>query len=125
MAPPLLSVVLGWKSRRSTGRPTTPTDVRALIRTMSQTNPRWGARLGSTGELLKLGIDVCQSTVAKYMIRLRQPQSQKWSTFLANHVAQIMAADFFVVPAATVYSAKTIGDTIAGRHAAARSKRYS
>jgi putative transposase len=89
-----------WKSRRRTGRPTAPPDVRVLIRTMSQTNPRWGApRIH--GELLKLGIDVCQATVAKYMIRRRQPPSQTWRTFLANHVGQIMAADFFVVPTAT------------------------
>jgi hypothetical protein len=55
-----------WKSRRRTGRPTVPADVRVLIRTMSQTNARWGApRIH--GELLKLGIDVCQATVAKYM----------------------------------------------------------
>jgi hypothetical protein len=64
-----------WKSRRRTGRPTVAADVRVLIRTMSQANPRWGApRIH--GELLKLGIDVCQATVAKYMIRRRQPPSQ-------------------------------------------------
>jgi putative transposase len=54
-----------WKSRRRIGRPAVPTDIRALIRTMAQANPRWGApRIH--GELLKLGIDVCQATVAKY-----------------------------------------------------------
>jgi len=42
-----------------------------------------------------------QSSVAKYMVRRRQPPSQTWRTFLANHIAQIMAADFFVVPTAT------------------------
>ena len=89
-----------WKSRRRTGRPTVPSDVRALIRTMSQANPLWGApRIH--GELLKLGIDVCQATVAKYMVRPRRPPSQTWRTFLANHVGQMMAADFFVVPTAT------------------------
>ena len=67
---------------------------------MSQTNPRWGApRIH--GELLKLGIDVCQATIAKYMIRRRRPPSQTWRTFLANHIGQIIAADFFVVPTAT------------------------
>ena len=67
---------------------------------MSQTNPLWGApRIH--GELLKVGIDVSQATVAKYMIRHRRPPSQTWKTFLANHVGQIMAADFFVVPTAT------------------------
>ena len=89
-----------WKSRRRTGRPTVPADVRLLIQTMSQTNPRWGApRIH--GELLKLGIDVSQATVAKYMIPRRRPPSQTWRTFLTNHVGQLMAADFFVVPTAT------------------------
>jgi len=53
------------------------------------------------GELLKLGIDVCQATVAKYMGCRRQPPSQTWRTFLSNHVGQIVAADFFVVPTVT------------------------
>ena len=89
-----------WKSRRRIGRPTVPADVRTLIRTMAEANPRWGApRIH--GELLKLGIDVCQATVAKYMGRRRPPPSQTWRTFLANHIGQIMAADFFVVPTAT------------------------
>jgi hypothetical protein len=89
-----------WRSRRRTGRPLVSADVRILIRTMSQMNPRWGApRIH--GELLKLGMDVCQATVAKYMVRCRRPPSQTWRTFLANHVGQIMAADFFVVPTAT------------------------
>ena len=89
-----------WRSRRRTGRPAASQEVRDLIRTMSEANPRWGApRLH--GELLKLGIDVCQATVAKYMVRHPSPTSQTWRTFLANHVGQIMAADFFVVPTAT------------------------
>jgi putative transposase len=89
-----------WKSRRRTGRPTVPAEVRALIRTMSHTNALWGApRIH--GELLKLGITVCQATVAKYMVRHRRPPSQTWRTFLANHVGQMVAADFFVVPTAT------------------------
>jgi putative transposase len=90
-----------WKSgRRFMGRPTAAADVRALIRTMAQANPRWGApRIH--GELRKLGIEVCQSTVAKYIGRRRQPPSQTWRTFLRNHISQIVAADFFVVPTAT------------------------
>ena len=89
-----------WKSRRRIGRPSVPLDSRALIRTMSDANPRWGApRIH--GELLKLGIDVSQATVAKYMVRRRRPPSQTWRTFLANHVGQIVAADFLVVPTAT------------------------
>jgi transposase InsO family protein len=67
---------------------------------MSEGNPLWGApRIH--GELLKLGIDVSQGTVAKYMVRHRQPPSQTWRTFLRNHIGQIAAADFFVVPTAT------------------------
>jgi putative transposase len=67
---------------------------------MARANPLWGApRI--EGELLKLGIDVCQATVAKYMVRPRRPPSQTWHTFLANHIGQVMAADFFVVPTAT------------------------
>src|SRR5215510_13739519 len=86
-----------WKSRRRLGRPTVPTDVRELIQTMSEGNPLWGApRIH--GELLKLGIEVCQATVAKYMTKRRRPPSQTWRTFLANHLNQIVAADFFVVP---------------------------
>jgi putative transposase len=77
-----------------------PADIRTLMRTMAQANPRWGApRIH--GELLKLGIDVCQATVAKYMVRPRQPPSQTWRTFLRNHIGQLVAADFFVVPTAT------------------------
>jgi transposase InsO family protein len=67
---------------------------------MSQANPRWGApRIH--GELLKLGIEVSQASVSKYLMRPRRPPSQLWRTFLANHLHQIMAADFFVVPMAT------------------------
>jgi len=59
-----------------------------LIRTMSEANPLWGApRIH--GELLKLGIDVSQSTVAKYMPRRKGPPSPTWRTFVANHAPQI------------------------------------
>ena len=89
-----------WKSRRRRGRPTTPTDVRTLIRTMAEANPRWGApRIH--GELLRVGIDVSQATVAKYIGRRHRPPSQTWRTCLQNHVGQIVAADFFVVPTVT------------------------
>ena len=94
------SVCFDLKSRRRGGRPPVPPDVRTLIRTMSRDNPLWGApRIH--GELLKLGIDVCQASVAKYMMRRDRPPSQTWRTFLANHLQQIAAADFFVVPTAT------------------------
>src|SRR4029078_8771291 len=74
-------------------------DTRTLIRTMSVQNPLWGApRIH--GELLKLGIEISQATVAKYMARPRRPPSQTWRTFLTNHVQQMVAAGFFVVPTA-------------------------
>jgi putative transposase len=64
-----------WKSRHQTGRPSVSTEVRDLIHRMSLANPRWGApRIH--GELLKLGIEVSQATVAKYMVRHRKPPSQ-------------------------------------------------
>jgi hypothetical protein len=73
-----------WRSRRRSGRPTIPADVRHLILEMSVANPLWGApRIH--GELLKLGIDAGQTTVAKYMARKRRPPSQGWKTFLRNH----------------------------------------
>jgi putative transposase len=89
-----------WKSRRRTGRPPVAADVRVLIRTMALENPLWGApRIH--GELLKLGMQVSQATVVKYLARTATPPSQPWRAFLANHVQQIVAADFFVVPTAT------------------------
>ena len=75
-------------------------DIRHLIWDMSQANPLWGApRIH--GELLKLGIEVAQSTVAKYLYRPRKPPSQTWRTFLTNHAEQMASIDFFVVPTAT------------------------
>jgi hypothetical protein len=80
-------VLWAWKSRHRTGRPSLPNDVRALIREMSTANPLWGApRIH--GELLKLGILVSESTVAKYLRRYPRPQSQTWRTFLTNHASQ-------------------------------------
>ena len=86
-----------WKVRHGrTGRPPVSKDTRSLIRTMSRDNPIWGApRIHS--ELLKLGIDVSQASVAKYMVRHRKPPSQTWTTFLANHVSQLVSVDFFTV----------------------------
>src|SRR6266508_545341 len=86
-----------WKSRPHGGRPKTPADIRQLIRDMSIANRLWGApRIH--GELLKLGIDVGQTTVAKYMARRSQPPSQGWKTFLRNHADGIASMDLFVVP---------------------------
>ena len=87
-----------WKSRSRGGKPKVPVEVRSLIRRMSTENPLRGApRIH--GELLKLGIEIAQSTVAKYMAK-RQPgaSGQTWKTFLHNHAAGIGAMDFLVVP---------------------------
>src|SRR6202158_5487099 len=86
-----------WKSGSRGGRPQIETDLRALIRQMSMENPLWGApRIH--GELLKLGFEVAQSSVAKYMVKRRGPPSQGWRTFLSNHAPDIAAMDLFVVP---------------------------
>jgi putative transposase len=86
-----------WKSRHPLGRPSVSREVIDLIRKMSIANPRWGApRIH--GELLKLGFEVSEATVAKYMMRHRKPPSQTWRTFLANHAQDLVSSDFFVVP---------------------------
>jgi hypothetical protein len=86
-----------WKSRSRGGRPQIETDLRALIRWMSIENSLWGTpRIH--GELLKLGFEVAQSSVAKYMVKRRGPPSQGWGTFLRNHTPEIAAMDLFVVP---------------------------
>jgi transposase InsO family protein len=86
-----------WKSRPPSSGPKTPLEIRRLIREMSLANPLWGApRLH--GELLKLGIDVGQTSVAKYMARGRRPPSQGWKTFLHNHADGSASMDLFVVP---------------------------
>jgi transposase InsO family protein len=86
-----------WRSRPRGGRPATPADIRHLIREISVANPLWGApRIH--GELLKLGIDVGQTTVAKYLARRRMPPSQGWKTFLRNHADGIASMDLFLVP---------------------------
>ena len=67
---------------------------------MREANPLWGApRIH--GELRKLGIDVSQATVAKYIGRRGGPPSQSWRTFLNNHISQLASIDFFTVPTAT------------------------
>src|ERR1700730_213670 len=88
---------LRWKSRSLGVRAQLAAGLRALIRQMSMENPLWGApRIH--GELLKLGFEVAQSSVAKYMVNRRGPPSQGWGTFLQNHPPDIAAQDLFVVP---------------------------
>ena len=89
-----------WKSRRRAGRPHVDAEIRALIRRMARTN-LWGApRIH--GELRKLGVDVSEATVSKYMPRRRRkPPSQAWRAFLDNHLRDLVSVDFFAVPTAT------------------------
>jgi putative transposase len=91
---------LFWRWRSRPGRPSVDREIRDLIRQMSSANPLWGApRI--QGELLKLGIEISQATVAKYMIRRRGTPSQNWRTFLRNHAEGIAAIDMFVVSSAS------------------------
>jgi putative transposase len=87
-----------WKVRHGQhGRPVISREVRDLIRKVCRENPGWGApRIH--GELLKLGIDIGESSVSKYIVRCRKPPSQTWRTFLENHAKQLVSIDFFTVP---------------------------
>jgi len=87
-----------WKVRRGRpGRPLISREVRDLIRKMCRENPLWGApRIH--GELLKLGINIAESSVSKYMVRRNKTPSQTWRTFLENHAQQLISIDFFTVP---------------------------
>ncbi len=89
-----------WKSRPNGGRPRIDREVRELIRNMWRSNPTWGKpRLQA--ELRKIGIEVSDSTVWRYRPTRGSPPSQSWRAFLDNHVRDIVAIDFFVVPTAT------------------------
>src|ERR1700752_369295 len=86
-----------WKSRPRGGRSQIDAELRALIQRMSIENPLWGApRIH--GELLKLGFEVAQSSVAKYMVKRRGPPRQGWGTFLGKHTPALAAMDLLVVP---------------------------
>ena len=87
-----------WKVQHGKpGRPAILLEVRALIRRMSRENPGWGApRIHA--ELLKLGIDIGETSVSKYLVRRRKPPSQTWRTFLQNHLQSLVSVDFFTVP---------------------------
>src|SRR5450759_2604917 len=85
------------RSRKRVGRPKVSAELRTLIGEMSRANSLWGAP-HIHGELLKLGFEVAQSTVARYMCRHPRPPSQGWRTFLSNHADGIAAVDLFVLP---------------------------
>src|SRR5712664_618024 len=86
-----------WKVRRGLpGRPVISREIRDLICKMCRENPGWGApRIH--GELLKLGIDIGESSVSKYMVHGRKPPSQTWRTFLEDRAEQLVSIDFFTV----------------------------
>jgi len=87
-----------WKSRHELGRPKIPQEQINLIKQIANENPLWGAP-HVHGELLKLGYDISESTVLRYMPRKpRRANGQRWKTFLQNHACQIVALDFFTVP---------------------------
>ena len=87
-----------WKIRRGKpGRPALSREIRELIRRMSRENPGWGApRIH--GELMKLGIDIGETSVSTYLVRGPKPPSQTWRTFLENHLQSLVSIDFFTVP---------------------------
>jgi putative transposase len=87
-----------WTIRHDrAGRPAVACEVRDLIRKMSRENPLWGAP-HLHGDLLKLGIEISETSVAKYMVRHREPPSQTLRTFLDNHIKNLVSVDFFSVP---------------------------
>ncbi len=91
---------LFWRWRSRSGRPSADRETRDLVRQMSNANPLWGApRIH--GELLKLGIEISQATVAKYMVRRRGTPSPTWRSFLRNQAAGIAAIDLFIVASAS------------------------
>ena len=88
------------RKSRHVGRPGIDRELRKLIREMQAANIGWGApRIH--GELLKLGFEISQATVSKYLVRRTKPPSQSWRSFLNNHPCDIVAVDFFTVPTAT------------------------
>ena len=91
---------LFWRWRSRSGRPSVEREIRDLIRHISSGNPLWGApRIH--GELLKIGIEISQATVAKYMVRRRGTPSPTWRSFLHNHAQGIAAIDMFIVASAS------------------------
>ena len=90
-----------WKSHGRPARPRVHRELREFIRRTSNENPLWGApRIH--GELLKLGLEVAESTVSKYISRRRGPPSQSWQTFLRNHADAIAGIDLLPGPYAHV-----------------------
>jgi putative transposase len=90
-------VQLSCRPGRKIGRPPVGEEIRKLIQTIARANPLWRApRIH--GELLKLGIAVSERTVSRILRTVQRPPSQTWKTFLQNHIGEIVATDFFIVP---------------------------
>jgi putative transposase len=91
-----------WRSRPSGGRPKVSEEIRTLIRRLAMENPTWGAPK-IQGELLKIGFEIAERTVARYLrgTRRRGDPAKRWLAFLANHREVIVAMDFFTVPTLT------------------------
>ncbi len=92
---------LFWRRKCEAGRPSAHAEVWRLIRRMATENPTWGApRIH--GELLKLGFNLGERTVSRYLERIRpKPRrtgTQSWKAFLRNQAKGIVAVDLFVVP---------------------------
>jgi putative transposase len=87
-----------WKSKLKEGRPKVNWEVINLIKQMAKENPLWGVpRIH--GELQKLGFDISESTVQRYMPKNgRRTTGQNWKTFLKNHSKEIISIDFLTVP---------------------------
>ena len=98
---------LFWGRKCRAGRPRIPPDLQRLIRTMARENPSWGQERIANELLVKLGLRVSPRTIRKYLPKVpiapagNPRRDQRWSTFLKNHAAAIIACDFFVVASAT------------------------
>ena len=98
---------LFWRRKCQAGRPRIPPDLQRLIRTMARENPSWGQERIANELLVKLGLRVSPRTIRKYLPESpgapagNPRRDQRWSTFLKNHAAAIIACDFFVVASAT------------------------
>jgi putative transposase len=98
---------LFWRNQCQAGRPRIPPEFQRLIRTMAGENPSWGQERIANELLVKLGLRVSPRTIRKYLPKFpiapagNPRRDQRWSTFLKNHAAAIIACDFFVVASAT------------------------
>ena len=97
---------LFWRKKCQFGRPRIPPDLQRLIRTMARENPSWGQERIANELLVKLGLRVSPRTIRKYLPESpsapagNRRRDQRWSTFLKNHAAAIIACDFCVVVSA-------------------------